>query len=250
MKRNSFILILNLFLVIIFSCNLEYGKDVTLEEHDVIEIDEYGEWSNIKDSADFTALFNFALLTNDSTLYNNCIDSLEKYKPERSCNFMVYLHFREKNSDRDYYNKLYKGKFFLEDCNTHIDYYIQNVVLYAVDQYDSAHTYYYDNKYDNYESLVNSLLDTISESPNLPDYKIYRIYGDRVYRVRKFLTAIHCKMFPDTLSKKLLGMLYLRAPNMYWMYMKKSFKGKPWNILIRLLKILITLKRKYSRQLL
>ncbi|MFH2096635.1 MAG: hypothetical protein ABIJ16_13075, partial [Bacteroidota bacterium] len=56
-------------------------------------------WNKVKNEKDFSLFFNFAVNTVDTTLFPVCVDSLEKYKPQKHCITLIMHNYYESDND-------------------------------------------------------------------------------------------------------------------------------------------------------
>lgn len=158
---------------------------------------DYVEWSTIKNSASFDAFFNFILNVNDTVVFQDCVDSLEKYKPHKSCIVLSYCDYYSFIND-----SLVHEVFALEDqCGTIYDYKWNNIIFISLDKYDNVKTHYLDTFNLDYRSILISLHDTNEISYELPETKVIT-YNDKEYLQRWVGTFIYNAMLPDTLNTK------------------------------------------------
>ena len=65
----------------------------------VQENEEESEWNKIKNSSDFCMFFDFALKTKDSTLLNQCIDTLDELILAKQDLVLHYYEFYDFDND-------------------------------------------------------------------------------------------------------------------------------------------------------
>ncbi|MEZ5084040.1 MAG: hypothetical protein R2750_11420 [Bacteroidales bacterium] len=158
---------------------------------------DYIKWEHIKDSQNFDSFFNFALEVNDTILFQNCVDSLDKYKPSEFCIVLRYFDYYNLQSD-----SLIHGDFALEDqCDICIDYKMRNILIISIDKHDSIKTHYLDTNNLDYRLALINLHDTIEISYNLPETNVIT-YNDKEYFQRRVATFIYTQMLSDTIQTK------------------------------------------------
>ena len=155
------------------------------------------EWNEIKTKSDFSLFFKYAITTDNKRILQNCIDSLEKYKPQKYCEILRYYDFYISHRDTTYYSD-----FFVENqCDDNIDYYYRDILNIEINENDSVKTLYLGENLANYTIFLRSLYDTTSTDENLPRYE-YLEYKDKKYIQRDVGVFIYNRMWPDSLVQK------------------------------------------------
>nr|WP_320000024.1 hypothetical protein [uncultured Draconibacterium sp.] len=154
------------------------------------------EWNEIKNKSDFNLFFNYAITTDNTRILQNCIDSLEKYKPQKYCEILRYYDYYISHRDTTHYSD-----FFVENqCDVNIDYYYRDILNIEINENDSVKTLYL-GELANYTIFLRSLYDTASTDENLPRYE-YLEYKGKKYMQRDVGVFIYNRMWPDTLAQK------------------------------------------------
>jgi hypothetical protein len=154
---------------------------------------DHTEWEKVKNSADFNSFFNFALKVNDTILLQNCIDSIDKYKPHESCIIMTYCeHYNSYN------DSLFHENFTLEDeCGHDIDYRSRNILVVSIDKYDTVKVKYLHSDLIDYKKALFDLYNNYESNIYLPE--VYEIpYRDTTFFATKLATFIYAQILPDT----------------------------------------------------
>jgi len=147
---------------------------------------EIDNWNKINNEKDFSLFFNFALETKNVSLLSDCIDSLEKYKPETKYFILRYLDYFNKYADT-----VQTYKFYLEDLSTHhYDIKERNAVMINLNKSDTIVTVYSNAKYPDFKQLIVTLFDTSGISYNLPEFEMV-IHDEKEYLGRKLVVFIN-----------------------------------------------------------
>ena len=155
------------------------------------------EWAKVKNDSDFSKFFNFALENDNLKYYPECIDSLEKYKPDMYCHVLYSYDYY-----LDYKGSLKQSDFFVDDeCSVEIDYKMRNIVAVNIDRTDSILTVYVNGEHTNFNKLIIELFDTLGVSYDLPQSEVVEINGSE-YTSKTLGVFINCEMLPDTISEK------------------------------------------------
>lgn len=164
------------------------------------------EWNKIKDEKDFSAFFNFALTTENSMLFSNCIDSLEKYKPEDKSLILQYSDYYSESTDSLFHSDyiLFDKFEYQNSIKT------RNIVFINIDNNDSIETEYSDSSYLDYNRLLFTLFDTIGDSYDLPEYVIVK-FDKKEFQARRLICFISCELRPDTLNQRTTWELLLKT---------------------------------------
>jgi len=158
---------------------------------------DFISWNKVKNEKDFSLFFNFAINTFDTSLVPVCIDSLEKYKPQKQCITLNMLNYYVSDND----TIIYTGFLEEDECNVHLESKVRNIVYTNINRYDSISIKYVNEKYENLNDLLVTLFDTVGTSYEIPEHRIV-IADSKEYYKRNLAVIVHCEMFPDTLLHK------------------------------------------------
>lgn len=155
-------------------------------------------WDKVSTSKDFVSFFGYALIATDSKQLAKCIDSLEKYKPERICECLSYYDYYILELDSTFHSDFYLDT---QNCNMEIDYDMRNILEIKINENDSIITSYLGYNFKSHIEGLLSLYDTNAISLELP--MVDKLpYAGQEYMQRSIGTFVYCKVLPDSLENK------------------------------------------------
>lgn len=162
----------------------------------VQENEEESEWNKIKNSSDFCMFFDFALKTKDSTLLNQCIDTLDELILAKQDLVLHYYEFY------DFDNDSFIKKIAFEDLrNKNVDYWKRNAFLFKIDSFNQVTAFYRDSLIQNYCSELLYLFETKKISNHFPEV-INLSYKGRDYYSKKLVIFIETQTYSDKTNNK------------------------------------------------
>ncbi|WP_282126297.1 hypothetical protein [Marinifilum flexuosum] len=170
-------------LIFLFGCKITSDQDL--------------KWNKVKDKQDFASFFGFALNNSNPDLQKACIDSLEKYKPNKE--WIVLNKYEYYHQAKD---SLIETSFYeYDESDIRYETKRRNIVHVNIDGKDSVKVSYIDDFHNDCTQLIKNLYDTTGESIEITEVESIE-WNDLHYLSRKLAVHIHCEIFPDSLVEK------------------------------------------------